>query len=418
MSRSAPDKKGCPDCGPTPVPHLLIWWSGVIDWLVGPYTSLLDKIWKWLKPKLARLPWDKIAFRSMYLAQALGLGKVVTELRDDHSLRTRALWEEAKRRGIEMFEFRPFGRSVELMVARYHGNLFAFDGLPRPRGKASPGLEWMDDKTIMRQRMAKAGIPVARGGTAVLVKRALEIYDEVGPPLIVKPRFGSRSRHTTMHLQTRSELVKAFYSAQKLSPWVVIEEELQGPVFRATVIAGKLIGVAQRDVPHITGDGRTTVGDLVAKDNANPRRHGNDIYTTLPSEAEAGDELKRQGHNWQSVPKEGEEVFLAQKVNRGLGGVTHEVTDITHPDNKQLFEQIAEVVGDPIVGIDFIVRSIADSWRDQKSCGLIECNSLPFIDLHHYPISGSPRNAAGAVWNLVWDQLAPHEPLPKVTAAV
>lgn len=391
----------CPECGPTPIPHFLAWWSSVIDWLIQPYTKLLDKIWHWLKPKMSKFPWDGFAFRSMFWLQRLGLGKVVTELKDDHSLRTRALWEEAKRRGIELFEFRPFGRSVELMVARHKNKLFAFDGLPRPHGVVSPGLAWMDDKGIMRDRLAAAGVPVARGGVATLAKRALEIYDEVGPPLIAKPRLGSRSRHTSMHIQTRDELVRAFYSAQKLCPWVVIEEELQGPVFRATVIAGKLIGVARRDMPLVTGDGQSTIGQLVREANEHPRRHGNSIYTILPTQAEAADELTRQGHTWASVPAAGEQVLLAPKVNRGMGGVTTEVTTETHADNRALFEKTAQVVGDPIIGIDFIVRMVELPWHQQGACGVIECNSLPFIDLHHYPISGAPQNAAGAVWDLL-----------------
>lgn len=400
---SAQAKPGsCPDCGPTPIPHALAWWSSVIDWFIQPYTRLLDRTWRRLKPHLARrVKWDRFAFRSMFWLQRLGIGKVVTELKDDHSLRTRALWEEAKRRGIELFEFRPFGRSVELMVARRRGKLFAFDGLPRPRGYDTSGLQWMDDKGIMRDRLRAAGVPVARGGVATLAKRALELFDKVGPPLIVKPRLGSRSRHTFMHIESRDQLVQAFYSAQKLCPWVVVEEELQGPVFRATVIGGTLVGVARRDMPHVVGDGVKTIGQLVREANEHPRRHGNSIYTTLPGEAEAAAELARQELAWQSVPPAGQQVLLAQKVNRGLGGVTTEVTEETHSDNRALFEKTAQVVGDPIIGIDFIVRTVVEPWHEQGACGVIECNSLPFIDLHHYPIAGKPQNAAGAVWDLV-----------------
>ena len=396
-------KNTCPDCGPTPTPHYLAWLTVVVDWLLTPYTKAMDALWRKFKPAVAKLPWDKIAWHSMHIAQALRLGKVVKELKADHSLRTRALWEEASRRGIEMFEFRPFGKTVELMVARYQGQLFAFDGLPRPRQQPKgKGSEWMDDKTVMRQRLAAANIPIARGGTAVLVKRALEIFDEVGPPLIVKPRLGSRSRHTHMHIGSRSELVKAFYSAQKLCPWVVIEEELQGPVFRATVIAGKLVGVARRDLPHVTGDGQQTIGQLVAEVNNQPARQGDSVFTKLPNQDEAQIELLRQGLGWSSVPAKGQMVTLATKVNRGLGGATTEVTSVTHQDNITLFETIAAVVDDHIIGIDFIIASITDPWHRQIACGVIECNSLPFIDLHHYPIAGVPRNPAGAIWDLVW----------------
>ncbi|MDP3790961.1 MAG: hypothetical protein Q8R38_02835 [Candidatus Omnitrophota bacterium] len=29
--------------------------------------------------------------------------------------------------------------------------------------------------------------------------------------------------------------------------------------------------------------------------------------------------------------------------------------------------------------------------------GIIEANSLPYIDMHHFPVTGAPRNVAGAI---------------------
>ncbi|MFA4819171.1 MAG: hypothetical protein WC621_05010 [Patescibacteria group bacterium] len=395
------NKSTCPDCGPNPTPHYLSWFTVAIDWLMAPYTRLLDKLWRRLNPWLIKLPLDKIALVAMKTANALHIGTIVKDLRPDHSLRTRALWEEAKRRGIEIFEFRPFGRSVELMVARYNGYLFVFDGLPRPRGSIGSGYDWMDDKLIMRQNFAVQQIPIARGGMAVLAKKALQIFDEVRPPVIVKPRFGSRSRHTFIHVTTRSQLVQAFYSAQKISPWVLIEEELQGAVYRATVINGRLIGVARRDLPHVLGDGSHTIAELVQIANQKIPS-GGDIFAVLNIDDATEFELNRQGLSLLSAPADGQFVTLGQKVNRGLGGITVEVTSQVHTDNIQLFEKIAQVVNDSIIGIDFMVGAINEPWHQQTACGVIECNSLPFIDLHHYPLYGEPRNVAGAVWNLIW----------------
>jgi hypothetical protein len=144
------------------------------------------------KTQVRKLPWDKIAWR---LSQPDRVREKCDRARKI-TLRTRAIWEEAERRGIELTEFRPFGRTVEWLFARYQGKLFAFEGLPRPRGVDSPGLDWMDDKGVMRDHFSAVGIPVARGGTATLVQRALELFDEIGGRVIVKPRLGSRSRHT------------------------------------------------------------------------------------------------------------------------------------------------------------------------------------------------------------------------------
>jgi D-alanine-D-alanine ligase-like ATP-grasp enzyme len=395
----------------------LAWWTAVLDWVFEPYANFLQRIWLKFKPHVVKLPLDKIALRCMHWAAKLGLGKVVTDIKPDHNLRLRVLWEEAKRRGIEMFEFRPFGRSVDLLVARKGEEVFAFDGLPRPHGSPTDGLEWMDDKAIMRQKLGQAGLPIARGGMFVLVKKALQLFDEIGGPVIVKPRVGSRSRHTHIHITTRSGLVQAFYSAQKLCPWVVVEQELQGPVFRATVVAGKLVGVARRDMPQVVGDGRSTIGELVASANTHPGRD-HDIFYKLPGEADLKDELERQGLTWASVPEAGAVVMLGSKVNRGIGGVTVDVTSEVHPENVALFERVAQVVADPIIGIDFIAAHLRDPWHSQTAVGVIECNSLPFIDLHHYPISGTPRNAAGAIWDLVWPERGAQSARPEAVAPV
>jgi hypothetical protein len=45
---------------------------------------------------------------------------------------------------------------------------------------------------------------------------------------------------------------------------------------------------------------------------------------------------------------------------------------------------------------------IKKSWVETPRCGVIECNSLPFIDLHHFPLQGKPRNIAAAVWNVIF----------------
>jgi hypothetical protein len=38
---------------------------------------------------------------------------------------------------------------------------------------------------------------------------------------------------------------------------------------------------------------------------------------------------------------------------------------------------------------------------EKQSCGIIELNSLPYIDMHHFPTWGEPINVAGYVCDLV-----------------
>ena len=120
---------------------------------------------------------------------------------------------------------------------------------------------------------------------------------------------------------------------------------------------------------------------------------------TIDKEAQI--ELKRQNVKLDEVIEKGRVVTFSQKTSRGCGGTTTEVTDIVHSDNIEMLEHVAKFLADPLIGVDFIIEDITKSWKEEQHCGIIECNSLPFIDLHHYPLFGKPNNVAGKLWDLV-----------------
>src|SRR5260370_30208527 len=57
----------------------------------------------------------------------------------------------------------------------------------------------------------------------------------------------SGSRHTLLHIDSEEKLIEAFKIAKQICPAAVIEEELVGPVYRATVVNGKLAATLRRD---------------------------------------------------------------------------------------------------------------------------------------------------------------------------
>lgn len=93
-------------------------------------------------------------------------------------------------------------------------------------------------------------------------------------------------------------------------------------------------------------------------------------------------------------------MYLNEKIGVSYGGGSAEEYDICHPDNHALFEKAAKVFDDTIIGFDFMIPDISKSWKEQR-CGFLEANSVPFINLHHHPLKGKPRNIAAKVWDLV-----------------
>lgn len=392
----------CKDCEPAQEIHWIAYSSVLLGMISEPFFDFLEIFFK----NTAEAISSKISFPFYRLMVSLKLGHYSYEPDNKDTWRTKCFWEEAKKRGIKMYEFH-LGPIRDIFIAEYKGprqdgasKKITFDGLPRPGIREAESLSWMDNKGIMKEKFLKEGIPVARGGTAWTYRQALRIFNSITKPVITKPNLGSRSRHTMIHLNTPEDLKIGFRKAKKLSPIVVVEEELRGFLFRGTLIGGKLAGVVKRDQPEVSGDGVHTVQELLDRENARPERAG-PIFHKIPIDKEALAELDRQKIKLADIPEKGRVVTFSQKTSRGCGGTTTEVTDITHPDNVAMLEHVGAYLKDPLVGVDFIIEDITKSWREEQHCGVIECNSLPFIDLHHYVLFGKPQNVAGKLWDLV-----------------
>lgn len=398
MAFTLPKPKDCIECGGNGVFHRITF----IDVLLK---SIVDRIFTGneqkgiLSQKLQRLE-RTIAPTIFNFCIRTGLARKQNEIDSHTSLLAQMLWKEATQRGIKVWEFRLFGFPRNIFFAEFpNGKRITYEGIPVPP-HAIHEVPWLDDKAVMKKHFRILGLPVAKGEAVLTKRKAVEVFKSMEAPVIVKPRAGSGSRHTTLHIKDEHELIRAFSVAQRVSHRVVVEEELWGAVYRATVVDGKLVAVLRRDQPYVEGDGVNTIHELVKKANTHPARSG-PYFSKIKLDDNATTELKWHGYTVADIPPSGKRVNFHQKVNWSVGGTTADVTDEVHPDNTALFERVAEVLKAPIVGIDFIISDMGRSWKGQERCGIIECNSMPFFDNHHLPFEGKPRNVARAIWDMM-----------------
>lgn len=387
--------KYCKDCEPAQEVHWVAYMSVVFDYIGQPLFNFMELLFKSTAEAIS----NDLSVPFMKTMVFLKLAHFSDEPDGKDSLRTKCFWEEAKKRKIKMREFK-MGIIRDSFIAEYKGKVINFDGLPRPDGGESDALKWMDNKGIMKKKFIKEGLPVARGGTAFTKRKALGIFDGVDKPVITKPNLGSRSRHTTIHINAPKDLITGFKKAKKLSPLVVIEEQLNGRLYRGTVVGGKFAGMVRRDQPSVFGDGVRTLKELFDKENERSERNG-PIFHKIAYDKEAERELNRQNIKMEDIPEKGREITFSQKTSRGVGGTTTEVTDSVHPENIKMLEKLGAYLKDPLVGVDLIMEDASRPWQEQRHSGIIECNSLPFIDLHHYVMFGKSNNVAGKLWDLV-----------------
>lgn len=384
----------CLYCGENPVSHKAAWFYGSLDIMFLPLRTKI--FYGWFGAKALDRLTDVLGLTIYHTLKLAGLIRFNRDINKIKYNRAKTLWQEAENLGIEIVEVKPFGLSMDLYQAPIQGKRSLFFGLPRPHDVDQSILEWIDDKWILKQKLIGAGLPVPMGQSFRHLSQALKFFDSAGKPLIVKPRKGSRGRHTTTFVSTPHELKHAFQTAKQLCHWVIVEEHLPGDVFRGTVINGQLIGILGGSSPAVIGDGSHTIAQLVSIHNQSLPQGMQPIKITEATSRH----LLRQSLNLNSILVKGQIVTLSEKVGVAYGGTSYDCTQETHQEIKNMVLNAAATVGDPILGFDFIAEDITKPLSRQK-IGIIECNGMPFINLHYNPLRGETVNAAKHVWDLV-----------------
>ncbi len=390
---SLKNKKRCLLCGNNPVSH--------INERLSEYLSVIGSPLRWVAEKPLGRGIEKLLSLTLpgvlKIGEKLSLVSYETNPEKAPNGRSKAIWEEAVRRNIPMTQIVIGKAYTDFYRAYVNSQRIYFESLPIPAKQkhASGALRWVDDKGKFKKKLQAAHIPTPDGGSATSLKKALRIFKTIRKPVIVKPALGSRGRHTTTLISTEEELKKGFKIARQIARKVIIEEHLIGSVYRGTVINGKLVGVLRGDPPRITGDGTSTITQLIEHKNKNRHPRVKEYVISPLTEPF----LKRLGHSITDILPKGKTIDLTEKIGLSYGGMTAEEFNICHPKTKAILEQAGKVVNFPVMGFDFIIEDITKD-PDTQIWGIIECNSLPFIDLHHHPVEGTPINAAKSVWDL------------------
>jgi cyanophycin synthetase len=265
------------------------------------------------------------------------------------------------------------------------------------------GVDIAGDKDQAKRLLTQAGLPAPRGAVVRTAEDAAREARRLGWPVVVKPLDGNHGRGVTLGIDNEEKLGTAFAVAQKISRRVIVEQQLVGSDHRLLVIGGKLVAVAERVPAHVVGDGASSIQVLIDAVNLDPRRgagHEKVLTRIVPDEA-VRLILKARGLTLESVPGKGETVWLRDTANLSTGGTAIDRTDDIHPYNRSVAEQAAAVVGLDVCGIDFLCPDITRPVSETGG-GIVEVNAAPGFRMHLEPSSGTPRDVARPVLDLLF----------------
>jgi cyanophycin synthetase len=271
-------------------------------------------------------------------------------------------------------------------------------------------VELAQDKEETNKILADCGLPVPRQELVRSAERAVRAAERLGYPVVTKPFNGNHGRGISIGLMGPEEVRAGFAAAAEHSTPVIVETYLQGDDHRLLVVNGELIAATRRTPGRVIGDGTHSVRELVGVVNQDPRRGvGHEkVMTRLELDAQAEMMLTRQGLTADSVPQAGQQVALRSTANLSTGGTATDVTDIIHPDNRDMAVRAVTAIGLDVGGVDFLCPDIAESYKTVGG-GICEINAAPGFRMHVAPSEGAPRDAAGPVIDMLFPPGAPSQ---------
>ena len=285
-------------------------------------------------------------------------------------------------------------------------------------GKTSHiAVELASDKEETNKILGSLGLPVPRQELVQSEGAARRAARKIGFPVVTKPYNGNHGRGISIKLGSDEEVVEGFLKAQAISRSVIVETYLEGDDHRLLVVNGELVAATRRTPGHVVGDGTHTIRELVEIVNQDPRRGvGHEkVLTRIELDAQADMMMARVEVTADSVPEAGRAIYLRSTANLSTGGTATDVTDIIHPDNREMAVRAIKAIGLDVGGVDFLSTNIAESYKTIGG-GICEVNAAPGFRMHVAPSEGKPRDAAGPVIDMLFPQGAPSRvPIAAIT---
>jgi D-alanine-D-alanine ligase-like ATP-grasp enzyme len=251
------------------------------------------------------------------------------------------------------------------------------------------------NKAITYDMLAAKGLRVPKRQKFAMesVDRALRFLHENDGPVVVKPADGTGCGHgVTTRITDRHGLLKAARHAAAFHTELLVEEQLVGASFRLLYLDGVFIDAVRRDSPEVTGDGRSTIRQLVAAENE--RRRSSDVITALSPlmiDLESRNTLSAQGLSAAHIPAAGQAVMVKLAVNENGAAQNHLVRDAVNPEIIETGSRIVRDFGIGFAGLDVTATDISAPLSNGDTI-FNEINAGPGIH-HHYLVSDPGRIA-------------------------
>ncbi len=306
---------------------------------------------------------------------------------------TRSIVEAARARGIPVRRLTE-GNLVQLGQGKFQRKIWASE----TDQTSAIGEAIVQDKDLTKSLLSACGVPVPEGQVVPNAEEAWRVAQELGLPVVIKPRNGNQGRGVSVNLTSETAVHVAFAAAAAEGKVILVERYIPGQDYRFLVVGDQVVAAARRQAPAVVGDGRHSITDLVEEANRDPRR-GEDHATPLSKLLldDIGIEvLQEQGLNPQSILAPGQVATLRRNANLSTGGSATDVTDEVAPEVLARVVEAVQLVGLDVAGVD-VVAPCVDKSLESSGGAIVEINAAPGLRMHVSPSAGKSRPVGEAI---------------------
>jgi cyanophycin synthetase len=266
-------------------------------------------------------------------------------------------------------------------------------------------VEIVCNKESCRDLLKSMSVPIAKGTAIETLDELKYSIESLGFPLVIKPADGNQGRGVTTNITTFEQAEKALSFASTVCDRVIVERYIPGFDYRLLMVDGKLAAAAKRTPPHVVGDGKLSVQQLIDEVNSDPKRgngHEN-VLTKIQVGPAAKFILSRKNYTLNTVLKKNEILYLDYVANLSKGGTAEDVTDEVHPDVVKVAARVSKITGLDICGIDLMAQTLTKPLAETGGV-VLEVNAAPGFRMHLAPSKGAPRNVASPVIDMLFPE--------------
>ena len=245
-------------------------------------------------------------------------------------------------------------------------------------------------KEQARNKFAEHDLPHAKGEIFLSPWSAKRFAKEHGYPLVIKPNVSGFSRGSHFPIEDVKGLFKAAFMVKVWWPFSVVEQYLLGANYRVLATQDGLVSVIRRYPPFIDGDGKNTISDLIDMENATREKMGLfPVIYPIKKSPQVQKYLKNHGRDLNTVPGDGERIYLFNRVALAPGGIVETIDQDSIPaENVEMFKRVVKIFDANVLGIDVIFEEGIEKDYKSQRCILLEVNSRPYMKMHDVPRYG------------------------------